>query len=421
MAGLLVVGLSHHNAPVEVRERIAIGSERWREVAPTGLRTVLLSTCNRVEVYAWCTGRYTAVANKLERSLARAAGMSTTALRPYVSRLTGQQALLHLVRVAAGLDSLVIGEDQIRGQMREALREAESLEPLPATLRGVFQRAGESARRVRGGTRLSKLPSIAAAAVHVAHRSLPGGLVGKQAVVLGAGVMARAAIESLLAMQAQVRVLNRTPEHARRLVEPMGANVAVGTLDDLTAALRDSALVIGATASRQPLIDTAVAEAATAGRSAPLLMIDIAVPRDIDPRARSLRGVRLLDLDDLEQHCPLDLSARQAELERAEALAAEEAQRLGQWLRLRLVSPAITELRSFAEAIRIRELRRSSSRLRDLTPEQVAAVEALTAGIVNKLLHGPTVALRDAPERRSRSRILHVLRPAPSPSGRGSG
>jgi glutamyl-tRNA reductase len=411
MAGLLIVGLSHHNAPIDVRERVVFDAQRWREVAPAEPPTVLLSTCNRIEVCAWCSGRRSALAHKLERSLAHAAGLSSAELRPYVSRQYGRSALLHLVRVAAGLDSLVVGEDQIRGQMRDALREAERSHPLPAPLRGAFQRASECARRVRGGTQLGKLPSIAAAAVHVAHRSLPGGLAGQQVVVLGAGVMARAATESLLALQARVRVLNRTPEHAQHLVSSLGPNVSVGPLEMLPDALACATAVIGATASRQPVVDVATAERATLHRAnAPLLMVDIAIPRDIDARVRSLAGVHLVDLDDLERACPLDLSARQLEVERAESLAEEEAQRLEDWLRRRSGGPAITELRSYGESIRVRELRRTSSRLRDLTPEQAAAVEALTAGIVNKLLHGPTVALRDATEHRARSRILQVLR-----------
>jgi glutamyl-tRNA reductase len=404
MAGLLVVGLSHHRAPIEVRERFAVDHQAWRAAAPSSLSTVLLSTCNRVEAYAWCNGRYAAAGRKLERSLAHAAGMDLADLRPYLSVLHGREALRHLVRVAAGLDSLVVGEDQIRGQIREALREAEMAQPLPAALRGVFQRAGESARRVRGGTRLGKLPSIAAAAVHVAERCVPGGLSGHTVVVLGAGVMARAAIESLLPLGARVRVVNRTLERARQLADD------VATLAALPSALREATLVIGATASRQPIVDVETVRAAVGERATPLLLIDIAVPRDIDARVRDLPGAQLLDLDDLERHCPVDVSVRQAELERAEQLAIEEADRLGDWLRLRSVSPAIAELRSFGESIRVRELRRSSSRLRDLTPEQAAAVEALTAGIVNKLLHGPTVALRDATAHASRTRILRVLR-----------
>jgi glutamyl-tRNA reductase len=224
--------------------------------------------------------------------------------------------------------------------------------------------------------------------------------------------MARATTEALLDVGARVRVLNRTPEHAVRMVGHLGPAVSVGGLDNLPAALAEAALVVGATASRQPILDLSMAAhavAARAGRS-PLLAIDIAVPRDIDARVRDLEGIRLLDLDDLERHCPVDHSARDSELARAETLADEEAERLDQWLRIRSASPAIAELRNYGEAIRRHELARSSARLRDLTPEQVAAVDALTAGIVNKLLHGPTVALRTVP---GRARMLRVLRPRP--------
>jgi glutamyl-tRNA reductase len=304
---------------------------------------------------------------------------------------------------------LIVGEDQIRGQVRDALRSADDTQELPTILRGVFQRAAESARRVRGSTRLGKLPSIAVAAVHVARRALPNGLDGELAVVLGAGVMARAAAEALLASGARVRVLNRTPEHALRMVAHLGPKVTVDGLDGLPSALADATLVMGATASRQPIVSVALARAAAANRGGrPLLAIDIAVPRDIDAHVRDVDGIRVLDLDDLERECPVDHETRDSEVAHAEALAAEEAQRLARWLRVRSASPAITELRTYAEGIRRRELERSSARLRDLTPEEVAAVDALTAGIVNKLLHGPTVALRSSP---GRSRILRVLRP----------
>ncbi len=410
MPGLLVVGISHHQASVELRERIALDESCWREVAPAGLATVLLSTCNRVEIYAAYQGRPAVVAKRLERALARATGVDWAELRPCVTRLHGQAALLHLVRVAAGLDSLIIGEDQIRGQVRDAVRAAEEAHELPATLRGVFQRAAESSRRVRGTTRLGKLPSIAVAAVHVARRALPDGLTGQLAVVLGAGVMARATTEALLGAGARVWVLNRTPARAQQMVDHLGPGVTVAGLDALPGSLHEAVLVVGATASRQPILDVPTTQAAMAQREPrrPLLVVDIAVPRDVDARVRTIPGVTLLDLDDLERACPLDSSTRDAEVARAEALAVDEAARLEQWLRVRSASPAIAELRTFGEAIRQRELARSSARLRDLTPEQAAAVDALTAGIVNKLLHGPTVALRSAPRR---SRLLRLMRP----------
>jgi glutamyl-tRNA reductase len=418
MPCLVMVGLSHHATPLEVRERVAVEEATWRQFAPQGFGTLLLSTCNRVEVYAWPRGRPAVAIRSLQRSLARATGVEQAELQPHLKALTGHDALRHLVRVISGLDSLVVGEEQIRGQVREALSAAEASGALSPVLRGIFERAGESARRIRAGTSLGKVPSIATAGVAVAHRALGQDLNTRVALVLGAGVMARAAVESLVAYGARVSVLNRTPANAERIVGHLGSAVRVAPLDALPDALLDAALVVGATASRQPVLDRATVQAATRARGGrPLLLVDIAMPRDIEPGVRGLPGVTLIDLDDLERECPLNAESRHAEQQRAEALAIEETDRLTDWLRLRAVSPAIAELRTYAETIRRNELRRSASRLRDLTPEQTAAVEALTAGIVNKLMHGPTVALRDAAARsgglgRSRTRILRVLRPS---------
>ena len=417
MSRLIMVGVSHHVAPLEVRERLAVDEAAWRVSAPASFGTVLLSTCNRVELYAWVDDRPSRAIRALERCLARAAGIDLAVVQPYLKAAAGRDALVHLVRVASGLDSLVVGEEQIRGQVREAVRAAESVRPLPPALRGIFQRVGESARRIRGGTRLGKAPSIASAGVSVARRSLPPGLDGQVVVVLGAGVIARAAIESLLSCGLRVKLLNRTPAHAERLKTQFGSAISVDSLQALPSALAEAALVVGATASRQPVVDLEMLERAVVGRVGrpPLVLLDIALPRDIDPRARDLPGIELIDLDDLERLCPVDAATRHAEHTRAEELALDEADRLAEWLRYRAISPAIAELRTYAEMIRKSELRRSAARLRDLTPEQVAAVDALTAGIVNKLMHGPTVALRDAASRggtgRSRSDILRVLRP----------
>jgi glutamyl-tRNA reductase len=421
MGRLVMVGVSHHAAPLEVRERIALDEATWRSVAPSSLGvrpgTVLLSTCNRVEVYAWVDGRPAATLRALQRSLARAAGMDSAELLPYLTSRSGTDALLHLVRVTSSLDSLVVGEEQIRGQVRQALRAAEAAGTLPSSLRGVFQRVGESARRVRGGTSLGKAPSIASAGVAVACRAVGDDVTGRLAVVLGAGIMARAATEALLAHGMAVRMLNRTPEHASRVMRSLGQSVEISSLEGLPSLMTEAALIVGATASREPVLTTATVEGARGKRGGqPLVLLDVALPRDIESTVRHMPGVMLIDLDDLERLCPVDADSRNAERQRAEALAAEEANRLAEWLRTRAVSPAITELRTYAESIRRTEVRRAASRLRDLTPDQIAAVEALTSGIVNKLMHGPTVALRDAATRpgglgRSRSSILRVLRP----------
>ena len=417
MPHLAMVGITHHLAPLDVRERIALDEQTWRVHAPDQIPTLLLSTCNRLEVYAWIDGRTQPAVRSLTRAIASATSVRARELEPYLVTRAGKAALVHLVRVASGLDSLVVGEEQIRGQVREALRGAEAAQSLPGSFRGVFQRAIESARRVQGSTQLGQAPSIATAGVNVACRVLPSNLNSDLAVVLGAGVMAKAAAEALLLRGVRVRVLNRTPSHVERAMAHMRSEIEIESLSALPQALAEATLVVGATASRTPVLTLEMATAALAARDGRrLTLLDVALPRDVDPQVRKLEGVTLIDLDDLERLCPVDVSTRQAERQAAEALAVAEAARMQEWLRTRDVSPAIAELRRFAESIRASELRRSASRLRDLTPEQAAAVEALTSSIVNKLMHGPTVALRDAAQRpggarRSRTRIFKLLSP----------
>ena len=187
---------------------------------------------------------------RLQRRLSKAAGIPLAELKPYLKTAVGAEALLHLVRVASGLDSLVVGEEQIRGQVREALRSAEACQNVPAALRGVFQRASESARRVRGNTQLGRIPSIASVGVNVARRVMGMSLEGELTVVLGAGVMARAAAEALLASGARVHVLNRTPAHAERLMGSLRGAAEIGSLEELPRALAEAVLVVCATASR---------------------------------------------------------------------------------------------------------------------------------------------------------------------------
>ena len=401
MGKLVMVGLSHHAAPTEIRERVALEQDAWRATAPADLGTILLSTCNRVEVYAWIEDRPSTAARVLARSLAAAAGIDLRELRPYLCVRTGREALVHLVRVTSGLDSLVVGEEQIRGQVREALRAANA----SGLLRGIFERVGEAARRIRGNTSLAAAPSIASAGVSVALRHVQGDC--RRAVVLGAGVMARAATEALLARGVSVTVLNRTPAHAQRVFGHL-PTVSIRPLSELASALETADVLVGATASRNHVV------LPTHLPNRPLVILDIAMPRDVDPKVRDLPHVTLIDLDDLERMCPVDASTRNAEQQHAEALAIEEADRLLDWLRFRAAGPAIAELRTYAETVRKRELQRSAARLRDLTPEQLAAVDALTSGIVNKLMHGPTIAMRDAGAKSS-SRILRLVRP---PRGR---
>jgi glutamyl-tRNA reductase len=405
---LVVVGLSHRTTALELRERLSIQLPQWQAVAPVD--SVLLSTCNRVEVYAWAESRPNDLAQRLTRALARASGVACAELAPHLFTYSGQAALVHLVRVAAGLDSLVLGDHQIRGQVHEAWEGARRSSTLHAPLDGIFRRAVEAGRKIRARGPLGRHPSVAQAALFIARRLLgPDGFQGRSVLVLGAGGMARAAAQILLDGNAQVTLLNRTPRHAARLAEALGPGVRSDSLEALPRLLPEAALLVGATASRQPVVAVRIVEDALAGRTEPrLVIVDIAVPRDVEPAVRELPGVQLLDLDDLEHLCPMDAEQRRAELSAAELAAHDEAVRIDRWLRLRVFVPDVVQLRQRGEEIRALELRRARRRLRDLTPDQRAAVDALTGAIVNKLLHGPTVLLREGRSRAPINEIVHL-------------
>jgi glutamyl-tRNA reductase len=392
---LLVVGISHRTAPVAVREKLAIDAARWTS-ATADLPVVLLRTCNRTEVYAWSAGRPRVSARRLIEALASAAGSNPAALEPHLFVYRGAEAMRHLIRLAAGLDSLVIGEHQILGQLRQALQIARAAGQLPPVLDGVLVRAVEGGRWVRHETVLGRHPSLATAAVDIGLRTPRWGRVDlkdRSALVLGAGQMARSAALSLMATGARVTLLNRSLEHAQRVAAELGRGVQAAPLCDLPALAADAFVLVGATAARQPIVDPDLIHAR---RNGPLLVLDLGLPRNVAPSVRDLPGVVLVDLDDLDRHCTADSAARAAEIERAEALCAAQAEDILRWLRLRAIAPAIVRLRNHAEAIRDAELKRAESQLRDLTPRQHAAVEHMAAALVNKLLHGPTVALRTA-------------------------
>ena len=415
---LVLVGISHHTAPLEVRERLALDAHAWSIAADARLATVLLTTCNRVEVYAWTGGRPARAVTRVAADLARATGCPIGVFEPYLSSRVGLDALVHLVRVGAGLDSLVIGEDQIQGQLRVAYREAARASRPSSPLEGVFHRALEAARRIRAAVHLGSHPSVASAAVHAAGHLPPiagSGLRGQSALVLGAGAVAKSAARALVEAGAQVTICNRTVAHAERLASDLGGGVQVASFDCLPTALEGAAVVFGTTASRSPVLTEGLLRDAVSARDGrPLLVFDLAVPRDVDPEARGLPGLMLLDLDDLERLCPVDTISRKVAIEEAEALARLEAEQIARWLRIRAMSATIVDVRRRAEELRHRELRRAAADLSGLSVEQAAAVDRLTEAIVRKLIHGPTVALREAAAKpraaHSQRRVLEVLR-----------
>jgi glutamyl-tRNA reductase len=379
---VLAVGVSHRHAPLEVRERLylADGSaiELAAALAEDGAETLVLSTCNRTEVYLAGGSAATAIAQ-----LERRSGLS---LGEVVAVLEEEDAVEHLFRVAAGLDSLVPGEAQILGQVRHAYDAALTAGTTGPLLNRLFEDALRAGKRVRTEARLAELPeSVAASAVELAARAL-GSLEHRRALLFGAGKMSELAARDLRARGAEVVVSSRTLESAQELAERVGGTAA--PFDAVAVALADVDLVLSATRCPYLILHADAVQP----RMRRLVLIDIAVPRDLDPAIGGLEGCTLYDIDDLGE----GLVGREEDVREAEAIVAAERARFADWRRSRGAAPAIAALRRRADRIRAEELARAEPRLAELSERERKAVEMLTAQIVNKLLHAPTVRAKHA-------------------------
>jgi glutamyl-tRNA reductase len=359
-----------------------------------GAEAVALSTCNRTELYLVDEDEH-AQARALD-ALAGRAGLDATQLRGSTYAVADEAAAVHLFRVAAGLDSLIPGEAQILGQVRAAYEAACEADAVGPTLHRLFGQALRVGRRVRTETAIAENPaSISSAAAELAERLL-GDLRGRQVLVIGAGKMADLAAVNLVARgAATIVVANRSPESAARLAERFGGR-AVG-LEALDAELEPADLVVASTSAEGQVLTAETVKRVLARRDGrPLSFIDIAVPRDLDPAIGELEGCHLHDIDDLQSVVDASVASRREEAVRAEAIVAEEGDRFLEWWRSLDVVPAIASLRARAEAIRRAELERADRRLSSLSPSERSAVEALTSQIVAKLLHQPTVRMKEA-------------------------
>jgi glutamyl-tRNA reductase len=393
--GLTVLGVSHHGAPVDVRERLAF---RTSEVLATletlrdgaGAREgVLLSTCNRTEVYLVegdhdaATAAWSLLAERLGAD-ARGYG--------YVRR--DREAAAHLFRVAAGMDSMVVGEAEIHGQVRDAW---EASRPAAgAILNRLFQSALLVGGRVRSETTLGHgALSVSSAAVQLS-KKIFGALAGRRAMVLGAGEMAELALASL--HQEGVRaavVANRTFERAQQLAARYGATAV--HYDEAWASLAEVDVLLCSTAATRPVVTVDRVSPAVARRGdRPLCILDIALPRDVDPAVAELHNVYLYDLDDLKSMVDANLARRQDQLPAAEAVITEEVEKFWHWVAGLAAVPVLTQFREEMNRVRERELANALRKLPDLTPEQRAAVERLSQSLMNKFMHEPTVRLRAA-------------------------
>jgi glutamyl-tRNA reductase len=377
-ARLLALGVSHHHAPLEVRERLYLQDGHAADLAEALGEAVVLSTCNRTEIYLLGGD-----ADRARRELEERSGLE---LEGMLARWDDGEAVSHLFRVAAGLDSLVPGESQILGQVRDAYESARTRGATGALLNRLFEDALHAGKRVRTEAKLHELPeSVAASAVELGVREL-GGVEGKLVLLFGAGKMSELAARDLRARGAEVVVSSRTLESAQDLAERVGGRAAA--FDAVAVELPEADLVISATRCPYPILHAE----AVRPRKKPLVLVDVAVPRDLDPAIGELDGCTLFDIDALGE----GLVGREEDVREAEAIVAEEAARFAEWRRSRDAAEAIRELRTRAEEIRSEELARAGSRLSELSPRERETVETLTTQIVNKLLHAPTVRAKEA-------------------------
>jgi glutamyl-tRNA reductase len=394
---IVVVGLNHETAPVAVREALAFPKERLPEALArvreeAGLaEAVILSTCNRVEVY----GRSTASSGEAVAAfLARYHSRRLEDIAPHLYRLEGEAAVRHAFRVAASLDSMVMGEPQILGQVKEAYEAAEKSGSLGSVLTALRNRSVAAAKRARTETAIGRnAVSVSHVAVELA-RKIFGELRDRSVLLVGAGKMSEVAARQMVRDGARASVLGgRTFEKAEQLAAALGGRAA--PLEALRVELARADIVISGTGAPGIVIrqeDVEAAQAARRGR--PLFLIDIAVPRDVAEDAGKVSGVFLYDLDDIKTVAEANLRERKKEASAAEAILEQEIREFLEWRRSLEVVPLLVELRKRADEIRKTEIEKARRRLGPLTPEQENALEAATSAIVNKLLHGPTVQLK---------------------------
>lgn len=433
---LLVLGTSHRVAPLEERERLAVpdGAEGATVRELLGVRgldeVVVINTCNRVEFAIW-TDDASAARERLRGAIAARAGADGAWLDRFTYDRTGRDAIEHVFRVAASLDSLVIGEPQILGQVKRAFAASSEAGGAGPRLTRLFQSAFRVAKRVRSETAVAEnAVSISYAAVELA-RKVFDDLKGRRVLVIGAGKMGGLAIQHLIQAGAdRIHLMNRTPARAHEMAARLGGTAH--SLDELDTLLEEVDIVLSSTGSQHYVVRyDAVKRALSRRKYRPLFLIDIAVPRDIDPRCETLNSVYLFDVDDLEKVVEANLAARRAEAVKAEDIVRREAVDLVRWYQQAEVVPTIVQLREKLGSLRDAELEKLRRQHPNLPPEAYEAAERLAHSLINKVLHEPTISLRGAPENDPNGLLVAAVRslfqlqddtpePPPLPSRKGT-
>lgn len=415
MSRIAICGLSHHTAPVEVREKLALPAPSLPAALTelndlAGVReSLILSTCNRVEL-ALTLDESANLNDALGQFLAKQSNMTLTTVDPYLYKLEGRDAVRHLFRVASSLDSMVVGEPQILGQLKDAYTLAKEMGTVNSHLEQLVTRAFHVAKRVRSETEIgSSAVSVSYAAVELA-REIFGNLAGSKVMLIGAGKMSELAARHLRNTGAeQIYVTNRTYDRAVEL-----AKLFEGWIVDFSTfrqTLPSVDIIITSTGAREPILTKDdMRTVMKARRNKPVFIVDIAVPRNVEPAVNELDNVFLYDIDDLQKVVERNLRGRAEAAEHAARIIEEEIQWVESRMREREVSPAIVSLQAKLEEVRAAEVERYRNKLGPLTPAQEEAIEAMTRGIINKVAHGAIAELRRSGAQGDASATLAILR-----------
>ena len=426
---VVVVGLEQRQAPLDLFEQVALADDALPK-ALAALRdranlaeAVIVSTCQRVEVYAVVDRFHQGVA-EIRETLADLAGVPASRLEEHANVRFDDEVADHLFSVASGLESAVLGESEVLGQVRRAWERSHRADASGPVLSALFRHAVEAGKRVRSETAIARgVTSMSHGAVALAARHAGGDLGGRVAVVIGAGGMGSGVVAALTGASGSgwgaprhITIVNRTPARARAHLESVppgfGGTIATAELSELASVLASADVVFTTVASTVPVVGLdAVAPAVEAGGGArSMVVVDLGVPRNVEPEVAGLGGVTLLDIDDLRRSVDQALSGRQAEVDQARQIVSGELDRYREAARARGAAPVISALRARAESARQTELDRQRAKRSDLTDEQWDQVDEVTRAMVASFLHEPTVALKEAAGTPRGERLVEALR-----------
>ncbi len=400
---IIVIGLNHKTASIEIRERLAFQESEIEEALrrikaiPSIREAILLSTCNRVELYATCKEVEKAV-QELKEFLSQFHQFPLERFEKNLYLLVGKEAVRHIFRVASSLDSMVVGEPQILGQIKEAYQKANESNASGVILHRLLHRAFHVAKRVRTETKISNSAvSVSSVAVELAQRIF-GTLEDRTVFLIGAGEMIELAARHLVSGGVRkILVTNRTYERAVNLAQEFQGEAI--PFDEINRGLKKADIVISATNSPVPIFTSEqISRVMKERKQRPIFFIDIADPRDIEPKVGDLENVYLFNIDDLQKVAYENLKDREKEAEKAEGIVGEEVERFVRWYHSLEVTPTIVALRKKFEEIRRRELAKMLSLHPELTEKERKSLEAMTSAIINKILHEPVTQLKEKDE-----------------------